>query len=201
MRNPAITTIMLVMLILPPRVVDAGTSWTKHGHKSGISVSTAAVEGSSVPRVRAVMTIDAGPDEVWNTITGSKIKMKGLKEKKHLGSCDDDCEYVYFRMGHPLIKDRHYVVKLRSTVTEKDGSTWYRRTWVKTDDMGTVGSGALTVEKISGSWTLKPIDGGKRTRLVYTNHIDLGGNVPASLFSKGFIDNAYKLLTKIRAAH
>jgi hypothetical protein len=201
MRNPTIIAVALIVLFLPPRVVNAGKSWTKHGHKSGVTVSTAPVEGSDVPRVRAVVTIDASPDEVWDTITGNTLKMKGLKEKKHLGSCDDRCDYIYFRMGHPLIKDRQYVVKVRSTVTEKDGLNHYRRTWVRTDDKGAVDSGALTVEAISGSWTLKPIDGGKRTRLVYVNHIDLGGNVPASLFSKGFIGNAYKLLEKIKAAH
>lgn len=201
MRNTAITIIAFAMLILPPRMVDAGTSWTKHGQKSGVSVSTAPVEGSEVPRVRAVVTIDASTDEVWDTITGNTLKMKGLKEKKNLGSCDDQCDYIYFRMGHPLIKDRQYVVKVRSTVTEKDGLKSYRRTWVRTDDKGAVGSGALTVKEISGSWVLKPMEGGERTRLVYSNHLDLGGSIPASLFTKAFIKNTYKLLSKIRAGH
>ncbi len=178
---------------------DAG-AWEKHGTEKGVTVYTAGVEGSDVPRVKAVTTLDATTDEVWERLGEVLGKTKGLKQIKRLGTCGENCEYVYQRMGHPLIKDRHWVVKMKWTATGDDGTRTYRKTWKKTDEMDVIGTGALPVEHLSGSWTLAPAGDGSRTRITYVNHMDLGGNVPAALFGKGFIECAYTLLGKFRAA-
>ena len=174
--------------------------WTKEGTKAGVTVYTSPVEGSDVPRVKAVTTLDATTDEVWEVFNSVLSKSKGVKEIKKLGSCGDGCEYIYQRLGHALIKDRHYVLKMKSTITEKNGMRTYKRIWHKTDEKKPIGSGAIPIEKISGSWTLAPVDEGRATRITYTNHMDLGGSVPAALFSAGFVENAFKILSSFRTA-
>jgi hypothetical protein len=178
----------------------AASVWKEHGSKNGVTVFTAPVEGSDVPRVKGIVTIGATTDEVWSALISGKVKNKGLKQYKKLGKCGEGCEYVYHRLGHALIKDRHYIIKIETRVKENDGRRSYVRSWSKAVGMSLPGSGAMEVEKVSGSWTLTPVAGGGKTRLVYVNHMDLGGSVPAGLFATGFVESAYKILAKIRSA-
>lgn len=200
MRRPSsigIEATTVIAMLLAPSAGQAA-AWTKDGHKGGVTVYTAPAEGSAVPRVKAVTTVEAGTDVVWAGLGKALSHTKGLKQIERLGSCGENCEYVYQRLGNPLIKDRHYVLKMRWSVEEKDGARTYRRSWAVTTEKPVIGTGAILVDKVSGSWTVAPVDGGKATRITYVNHMDLGGNVPASLFSKGFVDTAYKLLGKLR---
>lgn len=194
----AYTTAIVAAFTLSTTAHAAG--WEKDGTKGGVTVYTKAVEGSDVPMVKVVTTVDGTTDEVWKQITQKGAKDKGVKAKKKLGSCSDTCEYVYLRLGHPLIKDRHFVMKINWSVSEKDGHNVYKRSWSKTSDKALPSSGALVPKKVRGSWTLRPTADGTRTRLTYINHMDLGGNVPAGLFSNGFIDKAYSVVRSIRAA-
>ncbi len=61
-------------------------------------------------------------------------------------------------------------------------------------------SGALPIDAVEGSWTFEPADGGVSTRIVYVNHMDLGGNVPDKIFTKGFVRFAYDVVIKLRKA-
>lgn len=193
-RVTIITTALAAALTLS---IPASAGWEKHGHKDGVTVYTTDVEGSDVPMVRAVASIDASTDDVWSHL----ITMKsghGLKVKKKLGACSDTCDLYYMRLGHPFIKDRHFVVKMKWSITEKDGLRTYKRTWNKTSDENLPESNAMTVEMVKGSWTLKPASEGTRTRLSYVSHLDLGGNVPPGLFSTGFIKKSYAIVSSIR---
>jgi hypothetical protein len=195
---------MIIAVLLPLGLaiaagqVRAAGKWKKHGSKNGVVVFVKEVEGSDVPRVRGKTVVDASTDEVWEGLSKILKKSKGVKKIKVLGTCGEGCRFVYQRLGHPLIKDRHYVLEMRESVSEQDGLRTYRRSWKKTAKKPLPGSSALEVEKVSGSWKLVPVDAGARTRITYINHMDLGGSVPDGLFSKGFVENAYKLLGKLR---
>ncbi|MBW2264516.1 MAG: hypothetical protein JRG91_21330, partial [Deltaproteobacteria bacterium] len=196
-----ITLPMLVILMIPPAVhAKSGGKWKKHGVKKGVTVYTQTVEGSGVPRIKAVSTVTATTDEVWDSFQSTLKTTKGLKQFKKLGSCGENCEFIYQRLGNALIKDRHYVVKMRWTINEKDGARTYRRMWNKTSEKSPEGKGALPVQAISGSWTFKPTDVPGQTRIVYVNHMDLGGSVPDGLFSMGFVSYGYKIVAKLRKA-
>ncbi len=198
MRTLSITTSIIIALSISS-IAHAGSKWTKHGTKNGVTVYTQPVEGSDVPRVKAVTTVSGDAEEVWNSL-GSMTKKGGFKVFKKLGPCGENCEYIYQRLGHALMKDRHYVIKMRWSESEEDGLKTFKRSWRKTDERDVIGTGAIPVEKISGSWTFKAVDGGERTRIVYLNHMDLGGNVPDGIFTNGFIKHGYKILAKFRMA-
>jgi len=61
------------------------------------------------------------------------------------------------------------------------------------------GADRAGVRGIQGSWRLEPCDGGRKTLATYTNHLDLGGSVPAALYSLGFVRNAYDVIAKVRS--
>jgi hypothetical protein len=192
---------LLVILILPPAVhAKTGGKWKKNGTKNGVTVYTKDVEDSGVPRVKAVTTVAATTDEIWERFRSTLKKTKGLKQFKKLGSCGEHCELIYQRLGNALIKDRHYVLKMRWTVEEADNGRTYRRIWKKTSKKMPDAGGALPVQALSGSWTFRPTDTPGQSRIVYVNHMDLGGNVPDGLFATGFVKAGYKLVSKLRKA-
>lgn len=176
----------------------ASENWSHHGTKEGITVFVSEMTGSDIPVVKAVTVVDASVEEVWRYITGPRETATGLKQRVVLGSCGSSCEYVYVRFGHPLIDDRHYVVKLEDSIKNQGDGTAYSRHWVKTRDKSTLANNAIEVVEISGRWTLEPIDKGRRTKLTYKNHMDPGGNLSGYIFRSGFIKSAYSILTELR---
>lgn len=200
-KHVAATLPVLVILILPPAVhAKDGGKWKKDGTKQGVTVYTKDVEGSGVPRVKAVATVSATTDEIWERFQSTLKTTKGLKQFKKLGSCGENCELIYQRLGNALIKDRHYVLKMRWTVQENDEGRTYRRIWKKTGKQVPSAAGALPVQSLNGSWTFQPTDTPGKSRIVYVNHMDLGGNVPDGLFASGFVKHGYKLVSKLRDA-
>ena len=188
------SAISIIVLALP------GTSraWNEHGEDDGVIVHTRPVAGSDVPAVRATGVIDAETSVVWDYLTGPKVKVKGLRQKVVLGQCNSHCEYIYMRIGHPLITDRHYVVKMDTRTQQRGEAIEYTRNWDRTNEKPLLPNDAMTVSKIQGSWKLEPIDGGRKTRLTYTNHIDMGGNLTGYFFRRGFISKAYSIVQELR---
>jgi hypothetical protein len=198
MDKPA--AILITATLITAAAPSHAAKWEKDGSKAGVTVYKRSVEGSKIPQVKAVTTVDASTDEVWEYLSTGLKKSKKVKVAKNLGSCGANCKYVYHRLTHPLIKDRHYVIKMKWSVTGAEGQRTYKRTWKKTNEKKVESKGSMLVEKISGSWHVKPIEGGTKTRLTYVNHMDLGGSVPSGMFSNGFIKQTYKILKRIRKA-
>ncbi|MBN2802282.1 MAG: hypothetical protein JXR91_04220, partial [Deltaproteobacteria bacterium] len=195
------TTLILLSLIILPINIDAASSWSKHGSKQGVTLFVQDFPKSDVPKVRAITIINSPTDNVWNFITGPgmKNKIKGVKDSKHLGSCGENCDYIYVRLGNWMIADRQYVVKMKWSEKDVNGSHRYIRYWKKTNEISLPNKNAMNVNSINGSWLLEPMDGGKKTRLTYENHLDLGGSVPAHLFTSGFINKAYELMVMLKS--
>jgi hypothetical protein len=173
-------------------------SWEPHGKRDGVAVWVAVQPDSDVPRVKAMTIVDAPTDQVWTYITGPGMELDGLKVRKRMGSCGDSCEYIYFRLGNWMIEDRHYVVKMQWRIEERDGQRHYSRWWTMPAERQPHGQGAASIHNIQGSWQLESVDGGRKTRVIYINHLDLGGDVPSGLYSIGFVKSAYEILGNIR---
>ena len=193
------TTIILAAVFAIPAISNGSSKWALHGVESGVTVFTSQVAGSAVPKVRAIAEVPASTDKVWSYITGQNFKVKGLKEKKSVGNCGTGCELTYVRIGYPFIDDRHYVAQIVSSVEDKDGAKLYHRKWREVSGQTPSSVNAIIVEMVDGSWTLEPVDGGTKTKITYENHIDLGGDLPPSLFKGGFINSAYTILQNIIA--
>lgn len=193
----AIGTVIIAAVFGIPATSDGGGRWAIHGVDSGVTVFTAPVRGSDVPKVRAIAEVSASTDRVWSYINGKKFNVKGLKERKSLGKCGAGCELKYIRIGYPFIDDRHYVTKITSKVSNDSGSNRYYRTWREVSGRTPIDPEAIIVEMVNGSWTLEPLDGGKKTRITYENHIDLGGDIPPSLFKNGFVNSAYSIVQNV----
>jgi len=188
---------VITTAVLTASDVNADKKWQKHGSEDGISVFTAHFPASNVPNVKAVTIVNAPTEKVWKYVTDT-IQINGLKDKRTIDSCGAGCDYVYVRLGNWMITDRHYVIKVNWRVSDVDGYPGYVREWAQTSERQAKNPKGMPVRSIQGSWTLTPVNNGKQTRITYINHLDLGGSVPASLFSRGFVNNAYDILKNIR---
>jgi uncharacterized protein (DUF2235 family) len=178
----------------------AETKWEKNGVKDGVTLYTTRVEGSDVVQVKAVTVVDAPAEEVWEFLPQVETLVEFLVANEKLGDCGESCAYFYQRLHHPLIKDRHYVLKTQWKTWECNGAKVYKRWWQQTDEKSTRGADAVLVKRVSGQWIVRPTKDGSKTRLQLINHIDMGGLVPVLLLNTGVISNTYKLLKKIRKA-
>jgi hypothetical protein len=202
MSRNRVLRVVLVAALLLPAAAAAGEKWQKDGVKGGVSVYTREVAGSEIKEIKAVAIIDTTTEKVWEHLVTSKTfvaTMPDVIKSQKLEDCGENCGYWYQVLKHPPIKDRHYVLKVQWQVNEnEDGTRSYRRWWKVTTDVKPPASGMLLVEKVSGAWNLAPVEGGKKTRITYRNHIEMGGSVPTALVNSGAVSNGYKFLQNLK---
>jgi hypothetical protein len=205
MKRTRILSLILAGALLLPVLAAAGEKkWEKDGTKAGVTVYKRVVEGSDVREVKGVAVINTSTDKVWDHLVTSKTFVKTMPDiikSKKIGDCGENCGYWYQVLNHPPIKKRHYVLKVQWTIKEnEDGTKSYRRWWkVTTKVKPPEGGDMLLVKKVSGAWNLVPREGGKKTRITYRNHIEMGGKVPLALVNSGAVSNAYKFLKNLKA--
>ncbi len=193
--------VIVVAALLASPEAFCDKKWKKEQSCKGIAIWSRDVEGSSYVATKAVATFAATTGEVWDFLSDAKNLKKvspNLAEIRDLGSCGTNCRYVYQRIHHPLIKDRHCVLEVRWEVIEKDGLSTYRRETRATKAKKPPVSGPLLVETMSGTWVLAPAGDGKRTRMTRTSHLDIGGNVPPGIFNAGAVKNTFRFMEKVK---
>jgi len=194
---------LAVAAVLAPGESAGGAGWEKKHSEKGITVWARDVDGSPNVETKVVSKISATTDEVWAFLDDTKNLKKvapAIVELRDLGSCGERCRYVYQRIHRPPIKDRHWVLEVRWSVNETDGLRTYRR-WTKvTKKKSPPVTGPVLVERMSGSWLLKPVEGGSSTRMTRISHLEIGGNVPAALFNGGAVKNAFRFMGRLRDA-
>jgi len=200
---PIALVLVLAPIALSGREVCAAKAWEKQFTREGVTVWARDVDGSPNPETKAVTRIDASTDDLWTWLNEEETLYElqpTLVDYRVLGTCGDGCTYVYQRFHRPPIRDRHYVLEVRWKKTVEDGLATYRR-WTKTT--GAVSppvQGPLLIEHMKGSWAIRPVDGGARSKMTVLSHLEIGGKVPPAIFNPGAIKNAFKFLRRIREA-
>jgi hypothetical protein len=89
--------------------------------------------------------------------------------------------WSYVVISPPVFQARDYVIA--STVLEdlrEDGSGPYRTAWQRVTDQGPPPrDGVVRLKANEGSWSMVPVDGGKRTEVRYRVKTSPGGIIPA----------------------
>jgi len=203
-RTAALALLVALLFPSPPGTAgEEGEKWEKDGSKGGVTVYTRPVEGSEIKEIKGIATVDTSTDRVWEHLVTDKTFLKTMPDvvkSKKIEDCGDTCVYYYQVLHHPPIKDRHYVLKIEWQIKEKDGQKSYRRWWRVSKDVAPPASGPLLVEKMDGAWNLTPKEGGKKTLIVYRNHIEMGGKVPVAILNPAAVSNAYGFLKNLKAA-
>lgn len=111
---------------------------------------------------------------------------------------DGDSIVAYQRISAPLVSDRDYTVRIRSSAKAVAGGTSYRSWWETENALGPPEKpGVIRVNLCEGSWLLEPLDANK-TRATYTIYTDSGGTIPGFIKNTGSQIGIRKMFAAIR---
>jgi hypothetical protein len=96
---------------------------------------------------------------------------------------EGDSVLAYQRISAPMVSDRDYTLRVRTTSKAVDGGTSYLSHWETDNAAGPAEKkGIVRVKLCEGGWLLEPV-GPNTTRATYSVYTDSGGIIP------GFIKN------------
>ena len=152
----------------------------------GFAVYTREKPGSSIREVRAVGEVDAPPAKVFDVVTDYEHQSEHLpyvKAQRVFSRTQD--EVVFWAVAEfPLVSKRDWVV--RSKLQRNLPGGVFRVSWEPTTvkEAPPPAEGVVRLAVNTGSWTLEPLDGGKRTRATYALFTDPGGSIPSFIANK-----------------
>lgn len=134
------------------------------GHHESKAIGEIAAPTTVVHAV--IDDVDSYPQFMPYTVESKIIKREG------------DTVIGYQRISAPLVKDRDYTLRVKTTSTAVEGGTSYFSHWSTDNALGPAErSGVVRVNLCEGSWLLEPI-GLNSTRATYCVFTDSGGLLP-----------------------
>ena len=111
---------------------------------------------------------------------------------------EGDSVLTYQRISAPLVSDRDYVLRVRTTARTVEGGTSYLSRWETENALGPPErSGVVRVKLCEGGWLLEP-SGPNVTRATYTVYTDSGGVIPAFIKNTGSQIGIRKIFAALR---
>lgn len=171
--------------VLPETGAAPAEPWRLVRDRDGIRIFHRMVPGSPIPEARADAIIDASPSRVYAAVSdydnfphfvpyvaGSRI----VRQKDRL-------VWVYQRLRFPgPIADRRFVIEAVHDIDRpKPGFYTIRWRMAERETNGLVQESGISPAVFTGSWELRPLQGGSMTDATYVVHLDPGGVLPAWL--------------------
>lgn len=138
---------------------------------SAVDVRTTAVKGSDMPKITAKAVLAVPPEKVWGVISDcSKYKgrmprvaaAKLVKKEGNKHTCEVTVE-VPFPFSN--------LTAVTEAVHEESADGMSRRWKLVRGDY----------KKNEGSWEIKPLEGGKKSQVTYTLHVEPNTSLPSSI--------------------
>ena len=105
--------------------------------------------------------------------------MPYTKESKLISKTSEFDLITYQLLAPPLVSHRDYYIKVKLTVPAEENAGPYKSEWTAMPDHQPTRKDVVRVRINTGSWTLEPLDGGKRTRATYALLTHPGGSIPS----------------------
>ena len=111
---------------------------------------------------------------------------------------EGDSVLTYQRISAPLVSDRDYTLRVRTTSKAVEGGTSYLSRWKTENALGPAERpGIVRVRLCEGGWQLEPV-GPNLTRATYSIYTDSGGVIPAFIKNAGSQIGIRKIFAAIR---
>jgi hypothetical protein len=111
---------------------------------------------------------------------------------------EGDSLIAYQRISAPMVSDRDYTIRVRTTVKKTEGGTTYSSHWVTDNAAGPPEKhGVVRVNLCEGSWLLEPT-GPNSTHATYQIYSDSGGYIPSFIKNSAGPAGIRKLFAAIR---
>jgi hypothetical protein len=165
----------------------------------GLAVFTREKPGVDVKEVKAVGQVDASPERVFEVVTDYEHQvgnMPYVQDQAVFSRTEKDVTF-WAVADFPLVSRRDWIVRSR---LEKDlpGGV-YRAAWEPAQVEGApAADGVVRIKVNSGSWTMEPIDGGRRTLATYQLLTDPGGSIPTFVANRANTKALPELFARVR---
>ncbi|MEZ4924256.1 MAG: START domain-containing protein [Crocinitomicaceae bacterium] len=175
-----------------------GADWVLDKNKDGIKVYTREIPGSDFKEYKGVAFVNASRERVAEVVLRISDYINWFPdcmESKRLKVISPTELIVYYVIDSPWpIKDRDAVVRMnikdladkQTILIDFEAATGFK------DEV----DGIVRVPKSSGYW--KFISSGEGTKVIYQNHADPGGSVPAWVVNMFVVDAPFETLSAIR---
>lgn len=166
----------------------------------GLAVSTREKPGAQVKEVKAVGQVDAPPEKVFAVVTDYEHQVGHMPYVQDQAVFSrTESQVVFWAIADfPLVSRRDWIVK---SFLEKNlqGGVW-RASWQPSAvaDVPPPEHGVVRLEVNTGSWTMQPIDGGKRTLATYQLLTDPGGSIPKFIANRANTTALPELFARVR---
>jgi ribosome-associated toxin RatA of RatAB toxin-antitoxin module len=111
---------------------------------------------------------------------------------------EGDSVLAYQRISAPLVSDRDFTLRVRTTSKMVESGMSYLSRWETENALGPAEKqGVVRVKLCEGSWLLEPL-GPNTTRATYSVYTDSGGLIPAFVKNTGSQVAIRKIFTAIR---
>jgi len=198
------------LLVVPAIALLTGSpAWGQAARPAlPVQVETRAMPGRDVKQVNAQGIVDAPPHVVRAVIADLErypAFMPYVKESRVLSreTSGDVLNYQRLSFGLPLVRDRHYVIRIAERAYRDDDG---RRAWAfvwRLEDGAPAGasSDAITVSVNSGYWDLRPTPGSESgTDVRYCVFTDPAGSLPKWLVGLANTEGIPQLFAAVSAA-
>jgi hypothetical protein len=166
----------------------------------GLAVYVREKAGIDVKEVKAVGQIDAPPARVFEVVTDYEHQvgnMPYVQDQAVFSRTSDDV--VFWAVADfPLVSRRDWILKSHLEKNLPGGV--YRAHWDPTAvaNVPAAGDGVIRLKVNSGSWTMEPLDGGRRTLATYQLLTDPGGSIPTFIANKANTKALPELFARVR---
>lgn len=174
--------------------------WKSISTSDNIAISRRSYPGPANYESRAIGDI-AAPTEVVHAVIDdleSHTKFMPYLSECRVLTREGDSVLSYQRISAPLVSDRDYTVRIRTTSKKSEAGTTYLTKWDAENSLGPPETrGVLRVQICTGSWLLEPA-GPEVTRATYTILTDSGGVLPTFIKHTGSQIGIRKMFAAIR---
>lgn len=180
----ALAVVAVVTTVAAAEAQAGDGGWSAVHTRDGVAVSSRPRPGSVFHEMRVVSDFDAPPERILAVLGDIEHYPQFMPPTSaaRLLSRDGDISYYYMEISPPVIARRDYCIRVG---IEKLPDGRMRSYWVA-DNSGCLPErrGIVRVLSNDGEWLLEPIDGGRRTHVIYRCHIEVGGRVPAWMVNR-----------------
>jgi hypothetical protein len=167
-------------------------TWEPHSNENGIESFTGEVPGSDFVAFKGAGAVDAPIAKVANVLIDTTRHGEWVPSfggMRIVRDVSENEKIIYRHVLTPfIIDDRDFVVKVRVHKEEASGHLLFDFTSVEDPD-APERDGKVRAVLHSSGYRMWPIDGGRRTMVIFTIHVDPKGDVPAwivNLFQTGY---------------
>jgi len=184
-----------------PEVGARPPQWSLHDRRDdpagAYAVYWQELPGSEIPAYRLEAILDAAPEVVAAAAarTAADPEARDSNMDKTVLRDDGDTIVVYSYIHLPLVADRDVIT--RAELSRDPATGIHRMSWRVSDEGPPPRPGVVRLTQSSGAWEFSPLPGG-RTQVVYENHTDIGGSIPAWIVQPIMDDTVVQNFVRLR---